>query len=219
MKIENNRIFYVYFCFGIISIAFLSSCNSTARNISNKINVFFDHQKKEELEKCLNSDPELYEIAKKKIDVHNALIESCSSTLEEYDMFKKDTNKILDSLYQNDQSDFVILNMINPNDKSILLGKSTLTVFRKRTEKKIHIFSNHYKYEEYKKEYDLVKDSSLISFNPEKKLKLVEGFLYNKKTESLSYIDRNESFSRYYIIAKINGKYVIKTLYDYSKED
>jgi len=134
-------------------------------------------------------------------------------------MFKKDTNKILDSLYQNDQSDFVILNMINPNDKSILLGKSTLTVFRKRTEKKIHIFSNHYKYEEYKKEYDLVKDSSLISFNPEKKLKLVEGFLYNKKTESLSYIDRNESFSRYYIIAKINGKYVIKTLYDYSKED
>jgi len=109
MKIGNNRIFYVYFCFGIISTVLLNSCNSIkVQNISDRINVFFDQQKKEQLEACLNSDPELYQIAKEKVDILNALMESCNSTLEEYDVFKKDTNKILDSLYSNEEADFIL---------------------------------------------------------------------------------------------------------------
>lgn len=110
-------------------------------------------------------------------------MESCNSTLEEYDVFKKDTNKILDSLYSNEEADFIILNMINPNDRSVFLGKATLTVFRKKKEKKIHIFSNQYKYNRDKKEYDLMKDSSLIGFDPEKKLKLVEDFFIIKNQD------------------------------------
>jgi len=61
-----------------------------------------------------------------------------------------------------------------------------------------------------------MKDSSLIGFDPEKKLKLVEDFFYYKKSGSLSDVEQNRIFSRYYVIAKIDGKYVIKTLFDNS---
>jgi hypothetical protein len=51
-------------------------------------------------------------------------------------------------------------------------------------------------------------------------MKLIEDYFYFNKENSISDKSRHQSVSEmYYVIAKINNECVIKTLYDYSKED
>lgn len=51
-------------------------------------------------------------------------------------------------------------------------------------------------------------------------MKLIEDYFYNNKEDSISNKKRNQTSSRsYYIVAKVNGECLIKTVYDYSTED
>lgn len=56
-------------------------------------------------------------------------------------------------------------------------------------------------------------------FNLEKKMELIEDYLYYNKDNSISDIERDQPFRICYVIAMIDGKHLIKILYDYTKEN
>ncbi|WP_185290854.1 hypothetical protein [Chryseobacterium lactis] len=51
-------------------------------------------------------------------------------------------------------------------------------------------------------------------------MELIEDYLYNTKENAISEKKREQPISRiYYVIAKINGKFLIKKLYDYTPKN
>ena len=189
---------------------FLNSCNTRKEDrISKEIVTFFNQKKKQEFAICINSDSELYEIAKRRNDKNliNSLIEACNASVDYYDFFRDDSTKQLDSLYKNEETDFVILNMINIEKGNILVNKSTVTISRKRNDKNIHIISNHYEYDEIKKSPVLLKDSSLLGFNAINKLEIIEGILYNNVENSMiTEKKRGKYYSEYFVVTRIKGR-------------
>lgn len=152
--------------------------------------------------------------------MYEDLMKSCEEEGSHYKLYKTDTEKLLSTIYKNESSDFIIVNMVNPHNNRILIRASTLTFSRKKNGQKIDIINNKYKFNQSKQRYELVKDSSIDGFNVEQKMKLIEDYFYLNNENSISDKSRYQSVSEmYYVIAKINGEYVIKTLYDYSKED
>ena len=80
-------------------------------------------------------------------------------------------------------------------------------------------YNNKYKFNQDIQRYELVKDSSITGSDVEQKMKLIEDYFYFNKGNSISDKSKHQSVSEmYYVIAKINGEYVIETLYDYSKD-
>lgn len=126
---------------------------------------------------------------------------------------------MLSTIYKNESSDFIIINMVNPYRIITLTSTSTLTFSRKKNDQKIQIINNKYKFNQDKQKYELVKDSSITGSDVEQKMKLIEDYFYFNKGNSISDKSKHQSVSEmYYVIAKINGEYVIETLYDYSKD-
>ncbi|SEN11840.1 hypothetical protein SAMN05421856_1212 [Chryseobacterium taichungense] len=187
--------------------------------ILKKINSYFDQLKKEGLQGCIDSDLELYEAAKKDKHRLDVLMMGCNDQVSHYDLYKTDTKKLLSNFYKDEDSDFIIVNMKGFKNNPILYTKPTLTFSRKKNEKKINIIHNYYQFDENKNGYELVKDSSISNFNVEEKMKLIEDYLYYKKENSISEVSRGQPYREYYIVARINGKYLIKALRDYNLKD
>jgi hypothetical protein len=152
--------------------------------------------------------------------MHKYLLKSCEEEGSHYKLYKADTEKLLSTIYKNESSDFIIVNMVNPDNNRFLINTSTLTFSRKKNDQKVNIINNKYKFNQSKQRYELIKDSSIPGFDVEQKMKLIEDYFYFNKENSISDKSRHQSVSEmYYVIAKINNECVIKTLYDYSKED
>ena len=90
----------------------------------------------------------------------------------------------------------------------------------KKNDKKINVINNYYQFDEDKKQYQLIKDSLMPNFNMEEKIKLIEDYLYYNKWSEISEKSRdNQSASEsYYVVGRINGKYFIKRLLDYTSK-
>jgi hypothetical protein len=223
MKIGNNRIFYVYFYFGIISIAFLNSCKAQSnRTILEKVDTYFEQLNRKSVQLCIDGVSDLSQFIKQRNnrDMHKYLLKSCEEEGSHYKLYKADTEKLLSTIYKNESSDFIIVNMVNPDNNRFLINTSTLTFSRKKNDQKVNIINNKYKFNQSKQRYELIKDSSIPGFDVEQKMKLIEDYFYFNKENSISDKSRHQSVSEmYYVIAKINNECVIKTLYDYSKED
>ncbi len=222
MKIGNNRIFYVYFYFGIISIAFLNSCKAqNNRTVLGKVDTYFEQLNRESIQHCINRESDLFEVIKKKKneEMYEDLMKTCEEEGSQYKLYKADTKKLLSTIYKNESSDFIIINMVNPYRIITLTSTSTLTFSRKKNDQKIQIINNKYKFNQDIQRYELVKDSSITGSDVEQKMKLIEDYFYFNKGNSISDKSKHQSVSEmYYVIAKINGEYVIETLYDYSKD-
>lgn len=219
MKIESNVIFYVCFCFIIL---FTNSCKAQeVENISKEVSIYFERLKTKGIQACIDNDSELYKAAKqnKNKQVLDAVMGSCNGSVSHYGLYELDTKNLLSALYKNEDSDFIIVNMIGPVHNPVLYTKSTLTLSRKKNDKKIQIISNHYQYDDTKKQYELIKDSSLPGFNLDKKMELIEEYFYYNKHNSISDKKRDQPFKVCYAIARVDGKYLIKMLYDYTTEN
>lgn len=222
MQIGNNRIFYVYFYFGIIIIAFLNSCKAqNNRTVLGKVDTYFEQLNRESIQHCIYRESDLFEVIKKKKneEMYEDLMKTCEEEGSQYKLYKADTKKLLSTIYKNESSDFIIVNMVNPYRIITLTSTSNLTFSRKKNDQKIQIINNKYKFNQDKQKYELVKDSSITGSDVEQKIKLIEDYFYFNKGNSISDKSKHQSVSEmYYVIAKINGEYVIETLYDYSKD-
>lgn len=56
-------------------------------------------------------------------------------------------------------------------------------------------------------------------FNLDKKMELIEEYFYYNKHNSISDKKRDQPFKVCYAIARVDGKYLIKMLYDYTTEN
>ena len=136
--------------------------------------------------------------------MYEDLTKSCEEEGSHFKLYRSDTEKLLSTLYKNESSDFIIVNMINPYNNRILVSASTLTFSRKRNDQNLHIINNKYNYKEDQKQYELIKDSSISGFDAEKKMKLIEDYFYDNKEDSISEKSRYQSVSEmYYVVGKI----------------
>ncbi|SEN11872.1 hypothetical protein SAMN05421856_1213 [Chryseobacterium taichungense] len=222
---ETHRLykilFYVFSCFVMLYSSSIKAQNKNEK-ILKKVTKYFGELEKEGIQACIHNEPEVAKAIKqgkyeKKYDI---FMDGCNESVSHYGLFETDTKHLLTTLYNNKDSDFIIINMINPKDRSTLISKSTFTFSRKKNEKELYIINNHYEYNEEKKKYELIKDSSISNFNVEEKMKLIEDYLYYKKENSISDKSRNKPYSgSYYVVARINGKFLIKEVLDYSSEN
>lgn len=222
--IETNRLckilFYVFSCFIMLYSSSIKAQNKNEK-ILKKVTKYFGKLEKEGIQACIHNESDLFDVAKQRKDkeMYKDLIKVCNEQAKHYIIYETDTKHLLTTLYKNEESDFIIVNMINPHNDSTVVGASTLTFSRKKNEKEVHVINNHYKYNE-EDERELLKDSSISDFNVEEKIKLIEDYLYYKKENSISDKSRNKPSSRsYYVVARINGKFLIKELLDYSSEN
>ena len=217
---KEIRIFYLYFSVGIM---ILNNCKAqNSRTVSEKVDIYFKQLNRESIQHCIDRESELFEVIKKRNnrEMYEALMKTCEEEGSHYKLYKADTEELLAALYKNESSDFIIVNMVNPYKNTILISTSTLTFSRKRNDKKINIINNKYNFNQGKQRYELVIDSSIPDFDIEQKMKLIEDYFYFNKENYISDKSRHQSVSEmHYAIARIKGEYIIKTLYDYSKED
>lgn len=172
MKIEYNRIFYAYFCCIIVGIAFLNSCKAqTNEAILEKADAYFENLNRESIQHYIDRESDLFEVIKQRKNkkMYEDLTKSCEEEGSHFKLYRSDTEKLLSTLYKNESSDFIIVNMINPYNNRILVSASTLTFSRKRNDQNLHIINNKYNYKEDQKQYELIKDSSISGFDAEKK--------------------------------------------------
>jgi len=187
--------------------------------ILKKVSSYFGQLKKEGIQTCIHNESDLFDVVKqrKDTDMYKVLMAGCNDRISHYSLYETDSKNLLSTLYKNENSDFIIMNMKGIKNNPILYTKPTITLSRKKNEKEIHIISNYYQFDEDKNGYELVKDSSISDFNVEEKMKLVEDYLYYNKWNAISDKSRNLPVSEvYYVVAKINGKFLIKRLLDYT---
>lgn len=101
--------------------------------------------------------------------MYEDLMKTCEEEGSQYKLYKADTKKLLSTIYKNESSDFIIVNMVNPYRIITLTSTSTLTFSRKKNDQKIQIINNKYKFNQDKQRYELVKDSSITGFDVEQK--------------------------------------------------
>ena len=189
-------------------------------SILKKVSIYFGQLKKQGIQACIHNESDLFNVAKQRKDeeMYKDLMMGCNAQASHYDLYDMDTKNSLTNLYKNEDSDFIIVNMINPHNDNTVIGASTLTFSRKKNEIEVHIINNRYKYNNENRE--LIKGSSISDFNVEEKMKLIEDYLYYKKKNSISDKSRNKpATGSYYVVARINGRFLIKDLLDYSPED
>lgn len=94
MQIGNNRIFYVYFYFGIIIIAFLNSCKAqNNRTVLGKVDTYFEQLNRESIQHCIYRESDLFEVIKKKKneEMYEDLMKTCEEEGSQYKLYKADT--------------------------------------------------------------------------------------------------------------------------------
>lgn len=202
----------------------LNNCKAqNSRTVSEKVDIYFEQLNRESIQHCIDRESELFEVIKKRNnrEMYEALMKTCEEEEgSHYKRFKADTEKLLSTMYKNENSDFIVVNMVNPYRNRLLISTSTLTFSRKRSDQKINIINNKYNFNQDKQRYELVKDSSIPGFDIEQKMKLIEDYFYFNKENYISEKRRRQSLSEMcYVIARIKGECQVKTLYDYSKED
>ena len=210
---------YVFFSFVML---YSNSINSQQkeRKILKEVSSYFGKLKKDGIQACLDSDPDLYKAAKKDKRNLDILMMACNDRISHYGLYESDTKKVLTTLYKNQESNFIIVNMKSLEKDPTLYTNPTLTLSRKENEKKTHIIYNHYEFDKDEGRHKLIKDSLSMGFNPDEKMELIEDYLYNTKENAISEKKREQPISRiYYVIAKINGKFLIKKLYDYTPKN
>lgn len=216
MKIEHNRIFYVYFCFIIL---FTSSCKAQYKE---DINIFFQKLSKESYDYCLDNDDYKHFKEKKNIKAISLLESACNESIKDYKLYTKNTFNLIDSLIQNRNDDFII---VNKPLKSISYSNPTLTILKFRNEKKYDVVHNDYAYNEQKKEYYLITDTQLVGFNTENNFKEFESYFYSKQPSNKIFDTFEEakkkanSFNVYYIVARVSGKMILEKIFFADEND
>jgi hypothetical protein len=213
MRIHHNRIFYVYFCFIILSI---NSCNAQ----QNKINVFFNREKEISYKECLDDDDYKYYKQNNKTEAINSTESNCREITERYDHFSENTLKFLDSLdFKNNKQDFIILN--KPLN-SIYYASPIVTVFKTKNVNRYSVIHNYTSYDDSKKEFVTLTDHALGGFNADKILNLFEDYLYYKKgsliSENIKDFSQSARPNLCYVVARIKGKFFIKEYYYLDKD-
>jgi hypothetical protein len=54
--------------------------------------------------------------------MHKYLLKSCEEEGSHYKLYKADTEKLLSTIYKNESSDFIIVNMVNPDNNRFLIN-------------------------------------------------------------------------------------------------
>jgi hypothetical protein len=218
MKIHKSQICYVYFCFIILLI---NSCGvKTYAQSKKNIDGFFEKEKLDSYTYCLKSleEDEEYKYLKNKNDTMmiNLYNTNCLSAVERYDFFKMNSLKLVDSVAEDNKSDFVIINIIL---QSLSRPNPVLTVIKFKNENRYSIIHNDYAYDENKQMSYRVSDSSLAGYKPENNFKELEAYFYNnipndKIFEIFKEAEKKyNDFNTYYIVVRVSGKIITKKLF------
>lgn len=221
---NTHKILGIFHCvFFSFAMLYPNSINAQQkeRKILKEVGNYFGRLKKEGIQACFDSDPDLYKAAKKNKINFDILMMACNDRISHYGLYESDTKNVLTTLYKNEESNFIIVNTEGFLYEPTLYTKPTFTFSRKQNEKETHIIRNYYTFDGSQPGSRLIKDSLLSDPKLESKMKLIEDYLYNKKENAISgkRINNQSVTELYYVIAKINGKFLIKKLYDYTPKN
>lgn len=147
-------------------------------------------------------------------DIYKTFVDGCAEYHSDLNLFKKESVKIVDSLYKNDKSDFIIVNMIDPADyKSPNVNKSTITFTRKRDDKSIYKITNKYKFNEVKRKDEIIRHANFTNEDSEGRFVDIEKRFYSSQQQSPLNSDNRKNDNPCYVIVRKNGKYTFKYAY------
>lgn len=101
------------------------------RKILKEVSSYFGKLKKEGIQACLDSDPDLYKAAKKDKRNLDILMMACNDRISHYGLYESDTKNVLTTLCKNEESNFIIVNMEGFLYEPTLYTKPTITFSRK----------------------------------------------------------------------------------------
>lgn len=149
-------------------------------------------------------------------EITKPMEEDCSVNIERFNLYNNSSNRLIDSVAMKNNSDFIIINRAL---NSLSNEKPTLTILKFKNQNKYYTLHNYYKYYEDNNNTYVATDSQLIEYKPEENFKIIEDYMYlnipniriSKKPKKLGA--KGQYKAAYFIIARISGKIITKTIY------
>lgn len=145
---------------------------------------------------------------------YKSFVDGCSEYHSYLNFYKYESKKIIDSLYLDNKSDFIIVNMIDPSDyRSTRVNKSTITFTRKRDGKSIYKITNTYKFNEVKRKDEIIRKADFTNEDFDGRFVDIEKRFYSSKEQVPLNSDLRKDDNPCYVIVRENGKYTFKYAY------
>ncbi|RKS97850.1 hypothetical protein BCF58_1984 [Chryseobacterium defluvii] len=196
--LKRSSLFIFVFIFSFIGC-------STQRHLVQKYFIGLEQQT---FDNCMKSDFTIYSI-KRDPSSSNKLKEDCKVPGMTYIMMKEGTIDLIES--SKIKGDFVIINTITSN---LTIPSSTISILKIKDNEELFIIRKNAENKTVKESYKNINPNDDFLSEKKNDIIAIENYIMkNTKNNVTEIVNKNVESNNYHVVAKVNGKYIIKELY------